>query len=82
MNKPSKEGSESHLEIGSVVQLSPSVGNPMFACCMLTVTDIREWGVQGFVQSLGEGGEPGGQAFYRAKWKEIEYVGKAVWSIK
>lgn len=62
-----------------VVQLSIDVGNPMFACCMLTVTEVKPWGVQGYVQALGENGNPGGQAYYRAKWDEIELVGHAVW---
>lgn len=67
------------LNEGSVVQLSPDVENPMFAACMLTVTEIKPWGVQGFVQALGEDGKPGGQAYYRAKWEDIEYVGQAQW---
>lgn len=70
------------LEIGDVVQLSPQVGNPMFACCMMTVTEIKDFGAQGYVQSLGQKGEPGGQAYYRAKWEEMELVGKAVWMAK
>lgn len=56
------------LNENSVVQLSPNTSNPMFAACMLTVTEIKPWGVQGFVQSLGEDGKPGGQAYYRAEW--------------
>lgn len=67
------------LKTGTVVQLSPKVGNPMFACCMMTVTESKSWGAQGYVQSLGENGEPGGQAYYRAKWEEMELVGEAVW---
>jgi hypothetical protein len=67
------------LEAGDVVQLAPEVGNPMFAFCMMTVTEPKEWGAQGYVQALGENGEPGGQAYYRAKWSEMEYVGRAEW---
>jgi hypothetical protein len=69
------------LRPGEVVQLSPTVGNPMFAYCMMTVTEVKSWGAQGYVQALGENGEPGGQAYYRAKWEEMEYVGKAMWAI-
>lgn len=69
--------------VGDVVQLNPeTTGNPMFKGCMLTVSEIKSWGVQGYVQGLGENGEPGGQAYYRAKWEDIEYVGKAVWSVR
>jgi len=60
------------LRIGQVVQLNPeTVGNRMFAACLFVVTEPRTWGAMGFVQALGENGEPGGQAYYRAKWEEI-----------
>jgi hypothetical protein len=70
------------LEPGDVVQLAPSVGNPMFAGCMMTVTQPKPWGAQGYVQALGEHGQPGGQAHYRAKWAEMAFVGRAVWILK
>lgn len=67
----------------SVVQLHPTdTTNPMFAGCMMTVTLVRPWGVQGYVQALGEDGRPGGIAHYRAKWAEVEYVGQAPWITK
>lgn len=71
----------SPLAAGTVVQLSPDVGNPMFACCMLTVTESRPWGVQGYVQMTGEDSKPGGQAYYRATWDEIALVGAAEWVV-
>jgi hypothetical protein len=67
------------LEPGDVVQLSPSVRNPMFAYCMMTVTTPKVWGAQGYVQMIGDNGLPGGRAYYRAKWDEMEYVGYAQW---
>lgn len=70
------------LKEGDVVQLSPfDVGNPMFAGCMMVVTEPKEWGAQGYVQGLGTDGSPAGQAYYRAKWAEMEFVGKAVWAV-
>jgi hypothetical protein len=30
----------------------------------------------------GEKGQPGGQAYYRARWDEMEYVGFAAWVIE
>lgn len=66
-----------NLAEGDVVQLSPEVSNPMFAGCMMTVTEPKPWGAQGFVQMTGAYGKPGGQAYYRAKWEEFEYIGKA-----
>jgi hypothetical protein len=67
------------LARGDVVQLSPDARNPMFAACMMTVTEPRSWGAQGYVQALGENGKGGRQAYYRATWDEMELVGKAVW---
>ena len=68
------------LEIGSLVQLNPdTVGNKMFAACIMVVTEPKGFGAQGYVQALGENGEPGGQAYYRAKWEEMEFVGHAEW---
>jgi hypothetical protein len=77
MNKTDK------IEINSLVQLNPElVTNKMFAGCILVVTEIKKWGVQGYVQSLGQNGYPGRQAYYRATWEEIEPVGYAEWVIE
>ena len=67
---------------GDIVQLDPvKVLNKAFAACLMTVTEVKTWGVQGFVQALGDNrDEMGGQAYYRAKWDEIESTGGvAVW---
>jgi len=69
------------LKEGMVVQLSPEVGNPMFAGCYMTITEPKGFGAQGYVQSLGENKKPGGQAYYRANWDEMEIVGYACWMI-
>lgn len=71
------------LKNGMVVQLNPeTVRNKMFAACMMIISAPKDFGAQGFVQSLGSGGEPGGQAYYRANWDEMEFVGNAVWNIE
>jgi len=68
------------LKTGQLVQLNPeTVGNKMFAACIMVVTEPKAWGAQGYVQALGEDGEHGGQAYYRAKWEEMELVGDAEW---
>ena len=68
------------LKEGQLVQLNPeTVGNPMFAACIMVVTDPKAFGAQGYVQALGEDGKPGWQAYYRAKWEEMELVGRAEW---
>ncbi len=70
------------LKEGAVVQLDPEKAlNTMFSGCMLVVTEVKPWGVQGYVQALGTNGSQGGQAYYRAEWDEIELVGRAVWDV-
>lgn len=64
---------------GLIVQLSPeSCRNPMFRACLMVVTEPKSFGAQGFVQSLGEHGEIGGQAYYRAGFDEMELTGGMV----
>lgn len=72
------------LKAGDLVQLNPElVGNKAFSACIMVVTDVYEWGVQGYVQSLGETREhPGGQAYIRVQWPEMELVGEAEWVVK
>ena len=68
------------LTKGQLVQLNPeTVKNKMFAACIMVVTEPKSFGAQGYVQGLGENGEPGGQAYYRATWEEMEIVGVAEW---
>jgi len=71
------------LKIGQLVQLNPeTVKNTMFAACIMVVTEQKSWGAQGYVQTLGENGKPGGQAYYRASWDEMEPVGNAEWGLE
>ena len=69
------------LDVGQIVQLDPeTVKNRMFAGALMVVTESKSWGAQGYVQALGENGEPGGQAYYRATWEEMEPCdGMAQW---
>jgi len=70
------------LNINELVQLNPdTVRNRMFAGAIMVITEPKPWGAQGYVQALGENGEPGGQAYYRAHWDEMEFVGRAEWTI-
>lgn len=68
------------IEVGEIVQLSPSdTKNKLFSACLMVVTDIKSWGVQGYVQNAGQDG----QAFYRAETGTFERTGgKAVWIIE
>ena len=67
---------------GDLVQLDPeTTENKAFAACILTVTEVKPWGVQGYVQALGESREAmGGRAYYRARWGTFEPTGgRSVW---
>ena len=56
------------LENGQIVQLDPDkTKNKMFSACLMVISEVKPWGVQGYVQSLGTNGEPGSQAYYRAE---------------
>ncbi len=73
-----REGIE--LKEGDVVQLNPKqVLNKMLAGCFMTITEPKAWGAQGYVQGTGENGQPGGQAYYRASFNEMEFIGRAEW---
>lgn len=63
------------LEVGDVVQLNENCGNPMLKYCFMTVSEPKSFGAQGYVQCTGENMEPGGQAYYRAKWEEMDLIG-------
>lgn len=71
------------LKEGTLVQLNPElVGNKAFAGCIMVVTEVKDWGVQGYIQGIGETRDQhGGQAYYRAHWPEIEEVGEAEWVV-
>lgn len=72
--------SDTQLEPGDLVQLNPdTVGNKMFTGCIMVVTEPKAFGAQGYVQALGKDGGPGGQAYYRPTWDEMELVGHAEW---
>lgn len=74
---------ETEPKPGAVMQLNPAtVANGAFAGCMLVVTEVKTWGVQGYVQALGETRDaPGGQAYYRAKWIELgPVIGMVEWA--
>ena len=72
------------LRIGEIVQLNPeTVGNKSFAACLMVITELKEFGAQGYVQSLGTRKGPGGAAYYRANWDEMEQThGSAEWIAK
>jgi hypothetical protein len=72
---------KTNLKKGMVVQLNPEkVKNPMFSACMMVISEPKNWGAQGYVQALGKDNKPGGLAYYRADFEEMEFVGLTVWN--
>jgi hypothetical protein len=68
------------LARGWIMQLNPeTTKNQMFAGCFMVVSEPKPWGAQGYVPMTGENGKPGGLAYYRATWEEMEPVGVAEW---
>lgn len=61
------------LEPGDVVQIDPG-HDERFGACLLVVTEVKSWGVQGYVKVPA-----GGRAYYRVEYGAIECVGKAPW---
>jgi hypothetical protein len=62
------------LKIGDIVQVTPD--KEMCGACMVVVTELKSWGIQGYVQSAGVPG----QQFIRLRFDDFERTGgKAVW---
>lgn len=62
------------IEVGDIVQVNPE--REVFGACMIVVTEVKTWGIQGYVQNAGQEG----QAYIRLKFEDFEPTGgKAVW---
>lgn len=60
---------------GDVYQIDPDC-DEVFGGCFVVVTEVKQWGIQGYVTIPGE---DGGNAYVRKKFNEIERVGVSVW---
>jgi hypothetical protein len=71
------------LEVGDVVQLDPELcKDSFFAGCFMQVTDMKNFGAQGFICMPGKRGEIPGRAYFRANWEQMSRIGKAEWEPK
>ncbi len=62
------------MKVGSIVQVDPRVDT--FGACMVVVTEMKSWGVMGYVQSAGVSG----QQYIRLKFEDVEDTGgAAIW---
>lgn len=66
-----------NLVVGDVVQLRPDIDEGVFGGAFMLVTEPKSWGAQGAVHGLGKG-----QAYFRAKWEDMEFVGRAMWGLR
>jgi len=65
------------LKVGDIVQVTPT--KETFGACMVVVTELKSFGIQGYVQSAGVPG----QQYIRLKFDEFEFTGgTAVWVVK
>lgn len=66
---------------GTVVQLDPiHTENKCFGGCFMIVEEVKPWGAQGKVASLGRTRDERIQfAYYRAKYGSFKVIGKAAW---
>ena len=65
------------MKEGEIVQVSPTVET--FGGCMVVVTEVKSWGIQGYVQSAGVPG----QQYVRLKTGDFEATGgRAVWVVQ
>ena len=66
--------SKEAIRAGDIVQVAPE--KEVFGGCMVVVTEVRSWGVQGYVQNAGQDG----LAYIRLKFDDFELTGgKAQW---
>lgn len=62
------------LEPHDIVQVKPDLD--VFGGCLITVTEVKSWGIQGYVQNAGVEG----QTYIRLTFDQfVPTGGKAVW---
>ena len=64
------------IEVNDIVQVDPR--KAVFGGCMVVVTEVKAWGIQGYVQSAGVDG----LQYIRLECQDYEATGgKAVWEV-
>jgi len=61
---------------GTVFQINEKHGRKGWIGAFVLATEIRKWGIIGFVHSIIEH-EKAGQVWIRLKWEEVDYIGQA-----
>lgn len=66
---------DKRIDINSVVQVNESAKEGWIGC-LVQVSEVKSWGIQGWVQIPMKGA-----AYIRLKFEEIEYIGQSVLTI-
>lgn len=64
------------VQAGDVVQITDP--SHQWYPALVTVTDVKSWGIQGYVVTPTKGLKENGPAYIRIQLGRYEYVGKAV----
>lgn len=64
------------VKVGDVVQVTNAEKGGWFGA-LLTVSEVKTWGIQGYMHCVDDIAEPGSQAYLRVKWDDLEWVGVA-----
>lgn len=80
MTAPPPLPRDPRIEVGSVVQINDRISRVGWVGAFLIVTEVREWGVMGFVPMVANLDEPAGRAYLRPKWEQVEYIGEALFA--
>lgn len=75
------------LKVGDVVQIAPE-SDKIFGGHFMVVTEPKPWGAQGYCEVFPCKDPENqsvvtykGQAFYRCKFEDMEYIGHTEWMI-
>ena len=66
-----KDNEMENVKENSIVQINENGGDGWVGC-LVQVSELKTWGVQGWVQI-----PKGGQAHIRLRWDEIDHIGES-----
>jgi hypothetical protein len=73
----SDDNRDVRIMVGSVVQIDPA-HDDVFGGSFLVVTEMKTWGVMGYVTIPGK---DGGAAYRRVAFDKVIYIGQAEWVV-
>lgn len=70
------------LEPYDIVQVSPNYGNSNWQGCLVVVTEVKNWGIKGYVILPGDPERPAAPAYVRIETGGFEHTGGRVeWAL-